>query len=240
MSEGKITTNIPKKAKRQRITAEAETNTSAPTATFGKTNTHVPKWKKFLSLKDHNKDNNKYNSNNVSSLSRSNNDNNFTEIADIESNEISEIDSPLVHENKNQPSLEKGNSLKKNKKKTEFKTVSDNEKLAEKEEHKDGADTQKSDTLSAELMTSGLKIPENASDSSKAALRYLATWYLHRQSVWKFQKVRQVWLLQHAYDIDNVPNEFFRIFLEYISDLTGKARGKTIKEAQEILEQFEK
>ncbi|CAG8609810.1 9717_t:CDS:2 [Ambispora gerdemannii] len=253
MSEKKrtrITINTPKKSKRQRITAESakdstdksDTNSSAAASDTMNVNTttiHVPKWKKFLSIKD----NNSNNSNNSSRLSRNGDNDDFTEVPDIES----EIDSSLSHEN-----IVKEKSLTKNKKKkTDSETVGDNgnnlrdddilkEKKRQKRNHKDDNSTKKSDTLSADLITPELKIPENASDSSNAALQYLATWYLHRQSLWKFQKVRQVWLLQHVYDVDNVPNEFFKIFLEYINDLTGKAREKTMKEAQEILDQFEK
>ncbi|KAG9302437.1 hypothetical protein G9A89_011487 [Geosiphon pyriformis] len=93
------------------------------------------------------------------------------------------------------------------------------------------------------------KIPETANDSTKAgalkyvnllALQYLIQWRMNRMSTWKFQKVRQIWLLQHVYDPTMVPKEFFKIFIEYITNLTGKARQKTFKEAQEIVDSGDK
>ncbi|XP_050391889.1 uncharacterized protein C7orf50 homolog [Patella vulgata] len=68
----------------------------------------------------------------------------------------------------------------------------------------------------------------------KVALKYLKTWYKHRDQ-WKFQKVRQLCLLQHMYDHTKISDRKFKRLLEYLSGLVGCAREQTIKEAGQIL-----
>eukprot|EP00700_Malawimonas_jakobiformis_P002999 EC725409.1.p1 GENE.EC725409.1~~EC725409.1.p1 ORF type:complete len:118 (+),score=17.80 EC725409.1:59-412(+) len=54
---------------------------------------------------------------------------------------------------------------------------------------------------------------------SHPALEYLSLWKHDRDS-WKFQKVRQVYLLQHLYERDRVPKSFFPTLLEYLEGMT--------------------
>ncbi|KAG0232311.1 hypothetical protein BGW42_008277 [Actinomortierella wolfii] len=72
-------------------------------------------------------------------------------------------------------------------------------------------------------------------DMSTPGLQYLVEWKKFR-SVWKFQKLRQVWLLKHMYDDKELPDTHWPIFLEYIKDLKGAARTATIEEAQKIVD----
>merc|ERR1712038_2245551 len=72
----------------------------------------------------------------------------------------------------------------------------------------------------------------------EVSLEYLQTWYVDR-SHWKFQKLNQIWLLQHAYSQKKVPKYFFNIFLKYIIALKGKSRETTIDEAQVIVQKYE-
>ncbi|XP_067672245.1 cilia- and flagella-associated protein 251-like [Haliotis asinina] len=72
-----------------------------------------------------------------------------------------------------------------------------------------------------------------------AALAYLNQWYYHHD-VWRFQKVRQVWLLSHMYDINMVSDEGFVRLLKYLEDLKGHSRAETTKQAETILEEAEK
>lgn len=45
------------------------------------------------------------------------------------------------------------------------------------------------------------------------------------RATWKFQKLRQVWLINHMYDDKQVPDSHWNLFLEYIHDLKGAARN---------------
>ncbi|KAI8876660.1 hypothetical protein K501DRAFT_231654 [Backusella circina FSU 941] len=74
------------------------------------------------------------------------------------------------------------------------------------------------------------EIEEIKKDSKQAdALAYVRLFVLDRSS-WKFNKVHQIWLLQHLYEL---PDEDFDGVLEYLKDLQGSAREKTRKEAED-------
>lgn len=67
-----------------------------------------------------------------------------------------------------------------------------------------------------------------------ACKEYLDTWK-RRKSAWKFQKVRQVWLLQHMYDTEQVSNDTFAIMVEYLQGLKGAGRTTTLAKAETVL-----
>ena len=54
--------------------------------------------------------------------------------------------------------------------------------------------------------------------------------------MWRFKKVRQTFLLQHAFDPVQLPKDDFEAFIEYISGLEGSAKDMTVKKAQTMLE----
>lgn len=60
-------------------------------------------------------------------------------------------------------------------------------------------------------------------ESKILALDYLNQWATTRES-WKFQKIRQIWLLEHAYDKDAIGKKEFALLCDYIQDLKGVAR----------------
>ncbi|KAG0344583.1 hypothetical protein BG004_004344 [Podila humilis] len=72
-------------------------------------------------------------------------------------------------------------------------------------------------------------------NSSSPGLEYLVEWKRSRDS-WKFQKLRQVWLINHMYNDKEIPDSHWGIFLEYIRDLKGAARATAIQEAQQIVD----
>ncbi|KAK3588528.1 hypothetical protein CHS0354_014239 [Potamilus streckersoni] len=76
------------------------------------------------------------------------------------------------------------------------------------------------------------------SDSQTNALDYLRQWQSDEES-WKFQKVRQVWLLHNVYNKDKIGEEDFDILLRYLEPLRGRAREKTLSEAEEIMKSVE-
>ncbi|CAH1793780.1 unnamed protein product [Owenia fusiformis] len=71
-------------------------------------------------------------------------------------------------------------------------------------------------------------------DVQKLCLQYLKEWKTNKEK-WSFQKVRQVWLLKHMYDVEKIPDEDFEILLSYLEGLKGKAREVTIQNAEELL-----
>ncbi|KAM9489087.1 protein cholesin [Clarias gariepinus] len=66
------------------------------------------------------------------------------------------------------------------------------------------------------------------------ALEYLTCWSEKRDE-WKFQKTRQVWLLQHMYDSEKVPDAHFSILLSYLEGLRGMARDLTVQKAEALV-----
>ena len=69
---------------------------------------------------------------------------------------------------------------------------------------------------------------------AKDAKDYLDAWK-NSKATWKFQKVRQVWLLQNMYSLELVPEPVFTILVEYLTPLRGAGRDQTLKEAEAIL-----
>lgn len=60
-------------------------------------------------------------------------------------------------------------------------------------------------------------------ESKVLALEYLRQWSNERAG-WKFQKVRQQWLLDHVYEKDLLGKNDFATLCEYIKELKGAAR----------------
>jgi len=75
------------------------------------------------------------------------------------------------------------------------------------------------------------------------ALRYLDAWQsLHdgKENSWKFEKCRQIWLLQNAYEDTKIPDSKFDSLLKYIATIQGKMRETTIETAKKKIERAEK
>lgn len=77
------------------------------------------------------------------------------------------------------------------------------------------------------------------SDSSKN-LAYLDTHYRSRGS-WKFNKNRDIWILQHALDMEAIPATYNRALAGYVSGLPEKAasRARLIESCKESLKNVE-
>ncbi|XP_076826509.1 protein cholesin isoform X1 [Brachyhypopomus gauderio] len=76
--------------------------------------------------------------------------------------------------------------------------------------------------------------PSKTSSAQTQALEYLTCWSEKREE-WKFQKTRQVWLLQHMYDSEKVSDAHFKVLLSYLEGLRGVARDTTAKKAEAIV-----
>ncbi|KAG0202798.1 hypothetical protein BGX28_004779 [Mortierella sp. GBA30] len=100
----------------------------------------------------------------------------------------------------------------------------------------------KSDNKDMEKEASKSKKSKHEDDTQLAALdiaspglAYLVEWKRSR-ATWKFQKLRQVWLINNMYDDKQLPSTHWDIFLDYIHDLKGAARTAAIQEAKKIVE----
>ncbi|PKK78242.1 hypothetical protein RhiirC2_770461 [Rhizophagus irregularis] len=83
-----------------------------------------------------------------------------------------------------------------------------------------------------------LKIPEEFTQTVKAGLKYLINWRYCKEQ-WKFQKIRQIWLLKNAYSEDLLSEDFFELFLDYIAELLGQSRDRTLEMAQDMINRLE-
>ena len=70
----------------------------------------------------------------------------------------------------------------------------------------------------------------------EAALAYLRQFYNAREH-WKFQKLRQVFLLRYIYDADVIGKEEFEMLLSYLEGLEGRARANVLEEAKKLLDE---
>jgi hypothetical protein len=68
------------------------------------------------------------------------------------------------------------------------------------------------------------------------AMEYLQLWDTDRVQ-WKFNKNRQVWLLQKMFHPSSVDRHAFKILLKYLEGMNGAARQTTLAQAQAILEE---
>ncbi|XP_047666782.1 uncharacterized protein C7orf50 homolog isoform X2 [Tachysurus fulvidraco] len=78
------------------------------------------------------------------------------------------------------------------------------------------------------------KEESKSSIAQTQALDYLTCWSEKRDE-WKFQKTRQVWLLQHMYDREKVPDAHFSVLLSYLEGLRGVARDITVQKAEALV-----
>ncbi|XP_042559077.1 uncharacterized protein C7orf50 homolog [Clupea harengus] len=77
---------------------------------------------------------------------------------------------------------------------------------------------------------------EDQSKATEKALEYLSCWS-ERKSEWKFQKIRQTWLLQHMYDAEKVSDASFSITMSYLENMRGTARDVTVEKAEAMIKE---
>ncbi|XP_044748245.1 uncharacterized protein C7orf50 homolog isoform X2 [Coccinella septempunctata] len=82
------------------------------------------------------------------------------------------------------------------------------------------------------------KKKESDNESQQKALNYLSKWK-HARSEWKFEKLRQVWLVQNIYDSGKIDEKYWETLIDYLNNSKGKVREKVINEAIKIIENEE-
>lgn len=65
------------------------------------------------------------------------------------------------------------------------------------------------------------------------ALAYLRQWAKEREA-WKFQKVKQTWLIKHAFHPDQLDRSAFRHLVHYLSGIQGAARDRLLEQCRSI------
>ncbi|CAG2187752.1 unnamed protein product [Mytilus edulis] len=149
---------------------------------------------------------------------------------DLNAETVATTTEPKTKDNKNTENDKNDNSLDATNKDVEdiMKEVSVNKKKKKKEKNKKTkpcvtADSEKTET------------EDNKKSSKELAIAYLKLWKKNREE-WKFQKVRQVWLLSNMLDSEMVKGKHFETLLLYLDGLKGKARETTSTAAQNIIE----
>ncbi|KAL6260011.1 hypothetical protein P5V15_009918 [Pogonomyrmex californicus] len=71
------------------------------------------------------------------------------------------------------------------------------------------------------------------------ALSYVHRWK-HSKNEWKFEKLKQIWLINNLLDENSISETFFPIVLEYFKDCRGKALEILLQKAVEIIKKAEK
>lgn len=111
------------------------------------------------------------------------------------------------------------------------------------------ASTTNEPTKSSKKRDKKLKNPEHVHESKgqSKALRYLKLWYSNKKAEedeslepWKFEKCRQIWLLQNCYDGERVPPADFKVLLKYMATINGRMRDGAIDDAKEKVDLTEK
>ncbi|KAF7708032.1 hypothetical protein HF521_017089 [Silurus meridionalis] len=105
---------------------------------------------------------------------------------------------------------------------TEMDGVEDEEELSPEEmrvlERKLKKIRKKEEKKKQKEEAKGEKEESKSSVAQTQALEYLTCWSEKRDE-WKFQKTRQVWLLQHMYDSEKVSDSHFSVLLSYLEGL---------------------
>lgn len=61
----------------------------------------------------------------------------------------------------------------------------------------------------------------------------------HAKDQWKFNKVKQIWLIDNLLDDKYVPDEHYSTILEYFEGSKGHARQKLIDKAMKVVKKVE-
>jgi anti-sigma-K factor RskA len=77
------------------------------------------------------------------------------------------------------------------------------------------------------------------SKGQSKALKYLKLWSLNKkgktEEPWKFEKCRQIWLLQNCYVSNKVPDKKFKTLLKYMATIQGRMRDVALGKVEQFL-----
>lgn len=75
-------------------------------------------------------------------------------------------------------------------------------------------------------------------DAMKKGLTYVSKWK-HARSEWKFEKLRQIWLIDNLLDETCIPDDIFPTVLEYFEGCKGMAREQLLKKGMDVIKKIE-
>ncbi|XP_076235041.1 uncharacterized protein LOC143179612 [Calliopsis andreniformis] len=78
----------------------------------------------------------------------------------------------------------------------------------------------------------------NRLEAMKKGLSYVSKWK-HARSEWKFEKLRQIWLIDNLLDETSIPNDIFPTVLEYFEGCKGMAREQLLKKSMDFIKKVE-
>lgn len=61
----------------------------------------------------------------------------------------------------------------------------------------------------------------------------------HAQNEWKFEKLRQIWLMDNLLDETCIPEDIFPTVLEYFEGCKGMAREQLLKKGMDFIRKVE-
>ncbi|KAM0728218.1 Cholesin [Formica fusca] len=70
------------------------------------------------------------------------------------------------------------------------------------------------------------------------ALNYVSMWK-HSRSEWKFEKLKQIWLMDNLLDENSIPDAIFPLVLEYFEGCKGMAREVLLRKGMDIIRKAE-
>ncbi|XP_014469943.1 PREDICTED: uncharacterized protein C7orf50 homolog [Dinoponera quadriceps] len=70
------------------------------------------------------------------------------------------------------------------------------------------------------------------------ALNYVSKWK-HSRSEWKFEKIRQIWLIDNLLDENSIPDTIFPVVLEYFEGCKGMAREVLLRKGMDVIRKAE-
>ncbi|CAL7934908.1 unnamed protein product [Xylocopa violacea] len=75
-------------------------------------------------------------------------------------------------------------------------------------------------------------------EAMKKGLNYVSKWKYAR-SEWKFEKLRQIWLIDNLLDETSIPDDIFPTVLEYFEGCKGMAREQLLKKGMDVIRKVE-
>ncbi|EFN69070.1 Uncharacterized protein C7orf50-like protein, partial [Camponotus floridanus] len=61
----------------------------------------------------------------------------------------------------------------------------------------------------------------------------------HSRSEWKFEKLKQIWLMDNLLDENSIPDTIFPLVLEYFEACKGTARKVLVQKGMDVIKKAE-
>ncbi|XP_019882919.2 uncharacterized protein C7orf50 homolog [Camponotus floridanus] len=75
-------------------------------------------------------------------------------------------------------------------------------------------------------------------NTMQKVLNYISMWK-HSRSEWKFEKLKQIWLMDNLLDENSIPDTIFPLVLEYFEACKGTARKVLVQKGMDVIKKAE-